>query len=252
MQVFNTTPPAPCAYDPSVQEQKILCKLYPDNGTEQYDVLIHSGFRRQHDYVYKSLYEDPGYCLSLRIPVEQLKLSKTQRRIKNKNRDLETRFRWVGKRDFFLDESDYALFRRYVSGRHLDGGMADMGRTEFESMILESPIKTALLDFILPDGGKVEQGSEQTETRKLLGSCLIDQVFDGYSAVYSYFDPDETRRSLGGYMILRLAEEARKRDLPYVYLGYWIPSSPKMTYKANFQPAEVFLKGQWSPLQSEK
>ena len=53
------------------------------------------------------------------------------------------------------------------------------------------------------------------------------------------------RHSLGTYMILWLIEHGRSLSLPYVYLGYWIAESPKMSYKAAFRPLEAYSPAGW-------
>ena len=63
--------------------------------------------------------------------------------------------------------------------------------------------------------------------------------------VYSFFSPDHERNSLGTYLILDHIRIAQEADLPYVYLGYWVPGSQKMGYKANFSGLEVFAEGRW-------
>jgi arginine-tRNA-protein transferase len=83
---------------------------------------------------------------------------------------------------------------------------------------------------------------------RLVGACLTDRLSDGLSAVYSFFLPELDRRSLGTYTILWLVERARSLGLPYVYLGYWVPESRKMAYKARFRPAEVLTGGTWRML----
>jgi len=65
------------------------------------------------------------------------------------------------------------------------------------------------------------------------------------SAVYSYFAPGMEKRSLGTFAVLWLIERARALGLPYVYLGYWVPESRKMAYKARFKPSEVLMSGTW-------
>ncbi len=64
--------------------------------------------------------------------------------------------------------------------------------------------------------------------------------------VYSFFAPDETRRSLGTMMILDHIERAKKLGKPYLYLGYWIDGSPKMAYKARFRPQERLGPQGWT------
>ena len=48
-------------------------------------------------------------------------------------------------------------------------------------------------------------------------------------------------------MILWLLERAHSLDLPYVYLGYRIEGSPKMSYKQRFNPLEYYTANGWSP-----
>ena len=66
--------------------------------------------------------------------------------------------------------------------------------------------------------------------------------------VYSFFHPGEIGRSLGTHMILDHVAEAQARRLPYVYLGYWIRGSAKMSYKARFQPLEALGPDGWARL----
>ena len=130
----------------------------------------------------------------------------------------------------------FALFQRYQRARHGDGDMAGMGFYDYRAMVEDTPITTGLVEF-------------RTAEDKLLGGCLTDWLGDGLSAVYSFFNPEEARRSLGTWAILWLVERARALGLPYVYLGYWVPESRKMAYKARFRPSEVLLHGAWQALE---
>jgi arginine-tRNA-protein transferase len=79
--------------------------------------------------------------------------------------------------------------------------------------------------------------------------CLTDWLEDGPSAVYSFFDPAQGPRSLGTYCVLWLIEEARRRGLAHVYLGYWIAQSGKMAYKTRFRPLEGLGVDGWRVLE---
>jgi arginine-tRNA-protein transferase len=118
--------------------------------------------------------------------------------------------------------------------------MADMDLSEFAAMIEETPVRSRVVEYYRPAAGR--------RRRELVAVCLTDLLCDGVSMVYSFFDPDLTRNSLGNYILLDHVEIAREADLPYVYLGYWVPGSAKMDYKARYQPLEIFSEGRWSLL----
>ena len=113
--------------------------------------------------------------------------------------------------------------------------MATMSYRDYRGMVEESPVRTKVAEF--RDGA----GS-------LLAASLIDQLDDGISAVYSYFDPHQRKRSLGSWSILWLVDQCRRRGEPYVYLGYWIADSPKMAYKARFPALESLTLSGWTEL----
>jgi len=129
----------------------------------------------------------------------------------------------------------FQLFQRYQQARHGDGDMATMSFYDYRAMVEDTPIDTFIVEFRDPDD-------------HLVGACLTDRLSDGVSAVYSFYAPESERRSLGTFTILWLIERAHNLGLPYVYLGYWVPESRKMAYKARFRPSEVLAKGVWRML----
>jgi arginine-tRNA-protein transferase len=102
-------------------------------------------------------------------------------------------------------------------------------------MVEDTPIETMIVEY-------------REDDDRLVGACLADRLGDGLSAVYSFFAPGMDRRSLGTYTILWLIDRAKALGLPYVYLGYWVPESRKMAYKARFRPCEVLVGGTWRML----
>jgi len=129
----------------------------------------------------------------------------------------------------------FQLFQRYQQVRHGDGDMASMSFYDYRAMVEDTPIETFIIEF-------------RDEEDRLLSACLGDKLGDGLSAVYSFFAPGMEKRSLGTFAVLWLIERARALRLPYVYLGYWVPESRKMAYKARFRPSEVLVSGTWRVL----
>lgn len=216
-------------------ERKLFTSLQGENANQLNDSLSKQGFRRSQNVLYRPTCADCSACLSARIRVADFKPSKSQRRTINKNKYLKR-----GATSPWATEAQYELFREYLETRHADGGMADMDVFEFAAMIEETPIRTRVIEYYIP--------SESGRPRELAATCLTDLLDDGLSMVYSFYKPDLIKDSLGTYVILDHIEIAREAGLPYVYLGYWVPGSPKMGYKARFSALEVYQGGQWVDL----
>jgi arginine-tRNA-protein transferase len=69
----------------------------------------------------------------------------------------------------------------------------------------------------------------------------------GLSAIYFFYDPEQRPFSPGIWNVLSLIEEAARRGLPHVYLGYFVEGCSDMAYKARFRPNELRRDdGVWS------
>lgn len=217
-------------------ERKLFTALSGTQAAALNNTLSKQGFRRSQNVLYRPSCADCAACLSARIRVADFKPSKTQAKIARRNRDLQ--------RDAtspWATEDQFELFRRYLDTRHADGGMADMDIFEFAAMIEETPVRSRVIEYTTPN-------ADAPRRRSLSAVCLTDVLDDGLSMVYSFYDPDRAADSLGTYIILDHIELARAAGLPYVYLGYWVPGSPKMHYKSRFSALEVYFKGAWQPI----
>ena len=225
---FYVTAPQPCPYLDGRMERKLFTALHGENAAKLNDSLSGQGFRRSQNVLYRPSCSDCAACLSARISVDEFRPSKSQKRTLRRNANVTRRATspWA-------TEDQYDLFRRYLDSRHADGGMADMDVFEFAAMIEETPIRSRVIEYADPD------------TRELLGVCLTDVLGDGVSMVYSFYTPDRPSDGLGNYIILDHVDIARAAGLPYVYLGYWVPGSQKMGYKAKFSGLEVYMGGEW-------
>ena len=214
-----------CAYLPGQTEQRLATDI--SDHPEAHDRLAETGFRRVENWVYKPACPGCNACLPIRVKADEFAGSRNIARIRAANRDLR-RFDSHGQ----LTLDHYDMFQRYLGFRHEDGQMASMSFEEFSAMILNSPIETRLTEYRDSDD-------------RLMGCILVDRQRDGLSAVYSFFQPDQTKRSLGSFMIVDLIDRCKEIGLPYVYLGYYIEQSRKMAYKARFKPYQIFSDGVW-------
>lgn len=236
---FYITAPQPCPYLSGRQERKLFTHLTVDRPLSLIDNLLKGGFRRSQSIAYTPHCENCNACVSVRVPVDSFEQTRSMRRIIARNRSL------VGRVVPAVASSEqYALFRDYIDARHGDGGMAGMTVLDFSVMVEDSPIQTFLIEY----REKPETPLEGAPGReKLKAVALCDQLSDGISMVYSFFDTTEEARSLGSYMILEAIERTRRMGLPYLYLGYWVRGSKKMAYKTRFQPQEHLTPEGWMP-----
>jgi arginine-tRNA-protein transferase len=229
-QFFYTTAPLPCPYLPGRTERKIVTELSGTEAEALHERLSRAGFRRSHNIAYAPVCPGCQACVPIRVVSEDFTPDRTQRRILRANADL-TVFEMPAR----ATAEQFTLFQRYQKNRHADGDMAAMGYYDYRAMIEDTPISTGILEF-------------RDAQDRLLGACLTDWLADGLSAVYSFFDTDQEKRSLGTFAVLWLIGRARSLGLPYVYLGYWVPESRKMAYKARFRPSEILMSGAWHRL----
>ena len=226
-QHFYRTAALPCPYVRGRIERKLVTELTGRDAAEFYNALSRAGFRRSHNLAYRPACAGCSACLPVRIPVAEFTLSRSMKRIRNRNRDLKAR---LGAAAVTVEQ--YRLFLRYQRLRHTDSDMAAMTYGDYRAMVEDSPVATALVELRDADGA-------------LHGACLVDVLDDGLSAVYSFYDPECGSRGLGNLLVLALVDEALRRRLPYVYLGYLIQDSPKMAYKARFRPLESLEPEGW-------
>lgn len=239
---FFLTSPSPCPYLPGRAERKVFTHLVGDRAAALLDLLSQGGFRRSQNIAYRPACERCRACVSVRILVDEFKPSKSMRRIINRNRDLVGR---MGRPDSTSEQ--YALFRSYLDGRHTTGGMSEMSVLDYAMMVEDSQVDTRLIRYHRRGPASAIDPRSDGE---LVAVALSDVMSDGMSMVYSFFEPEESDRSLGTYMILDHVERTRRLGLPYLYLGYWVDGSRKMNYKIRFQPQEHLSPKGWERYQS--
>lgn len=234
---FYVTTPQACPYLPGRHERKLFTHLNHDKPTGLIDNLLRSGFRRSQNIAYMPYCDGCQACVSVRVIVDEFEPGRSFRRIIERNRDIVAQ-----RRPARPTAEQYALFRDYIDTRHGGGGMADMTVLDFAMMIEESIIDTFVTEYRIKPKAPLDS---DPRSWPLLAVALCDRISDGVSMVYSFFDPAFEDRSLGTLMILDGIEYARSRGLPYLYLGYWIEASRKMSYKSRFTPLEMLTSDGW-------
>jgi leucyl-tRNA---protein transferase len=224
---FYITPPHPCSYLDDHFARMVFIDPIRMIDVTTLSELSRQGFRRSGDFIYKPECQHCRQCLSSRIPIERFIPNSKQRNILNRNKDLRMIIRPTSQ----ASEVHYQLYARYIEARHADGDMYPPTRDQFDKFLVTGGIDSFFVEFWLDD--------------RLMLVATCDPLDDGISAVYTFYDPDESRRSLGTFSILKQIELSRVHHLSYVYLGYWVPQSEKMRYKSHFRPLEFLLNGEW-------
>ncbi|MCL2525386.1 MAG: arginyltransferase [Betaproteobacteria bacterium] len=226
---FYATAPYPCSYLPGRQACSQVAVPAQLIDTRIYAVLVRAGFRRSGMFTYRPWCAGCRACIPVRLPVAEFQATRHQRRALKRHAGLQARELPLVYRD-----EHYALYNRYQRARHPGGGMDDDDRDQYAQFLLQSGIDTRLIEF--SEAGAVRMVS------------LIDVLDDGLSSVYTFYEPALAGSSLGVYSILWQRQQCLALGLPYLYLGYWIATSRKMAYKADFQPIEGLLDGDWQRL----
>jgi len=224
---FYTTAEYPCSYLPERAARSQVAAPTHLIDTEIYSELVQKGFRRSGLFTYRPHCDRCTACLPIRVDVARFRPTRSQRRVWKRQNDLIVRItclRW--------DDEHFDLYQRYQRDRHPGAGMDDDMQSQYRQFLLTSRVDTRLAEF-------------RNAAGVLQMVSVIDVLDDGLSAVYTFFEPDAAG-SLGTWAILWQVEQCRQAKLPWLYLGYWIEESRKMTYKSAFQPHQILRAGSWT------
>ena len=229
VRLFQTLPHS-CGYFAERTAQNLVIDPAAPQLDQLYGAALERGFRRAGGHLYLPHCGHCRACTPCRIDVEQFAPDRAQKRCAKRNADIVISESMAG-----YNAERHALYERYLRQRHPGGGMDEADASDFRRFLTAPWSPTLFLEMRL---GK-----------RLVGVAVTDVCSNGLSAVYTFFDPDEHARSLGTFAILQQIALARRRGLPWVYLGFWIEGHPKMDYKRRFQPLQVRGNAGWAVME---
>lgn len=223
---FFTTTEQACSYLPEQQSTTLFVDPEALITTDNYSDLSHYGFRRSGKNFYRPYCDKCQACTPIRVDAQKFTPSKSQKRLLKKNAGIKVQCLSA---DFHEDH--YLLYEKYLHSRHADGDMYPPSRSQYRSFLVDGHSSTQFIEFSFED--------------ELCAVAVCDQLNDGLSAIYTFFDPELSSLSLGKYAILWQIQESQRRNLEYLYLGYFIKNCRKMAYKNQYSPFEARLNNQW-------
>jgi arginine-tRNA-protein transferase len=226
VRLFQTLPHS-CGYFAERTAQNLVIDPAAPQLDQLYGAALERGFRRAGGHLYLPHCGHCRACTPCRIDVEHFAPDRAQKRCAKRNADIVISESMAG-----YNAERHALYERYLRQRHPGGGMDEADASDFRRFLTAPWSPTLFLEMRL---GK-----------RLVGVAVTDVCSNGLSAVYTFFDPDEHARSLGTFAILQQIALARRRGLPWVYLGFWIEGHPKMDYKRRFRPLQVRGSAGWA------
>ncbi|WP_241521155.1 arginyltransferase [Kineobactrum sediminis] len=227
-----TTYPHSCSYLKDQEATTLFIDPRQEMDQALYSRLSTMGFRRSGNHIYRPHCASCTACIPARVPVREFRPSRAQRRTFKRNSDLR-----IEQTGDINDPVAYDLYYRYIEQRHADGDMFPPDREQYTSFLSDAWNCTRYYRFY--------------EGERLLAVAVVDALTDGMSAIYTFFEPEAERRSLGSYAILWQIEHARELGLDYLYLGYWIRNCAKMSYKTDYRPLELCIGNRWQAFQED-
>jgi len=224
---FYLTEQHACSYIESELSTTLFADPTSDLDKTSYSQLSNLGFRRSGNNVYRPHCAACQKCIPIRLASDQFVPNRSQKRCLTRNKDLQ-----LSVTKAINDDEYYALYERYINLRHQDGDMYPASREQFDS-------------FLTSEWGITRYLCARDQQGKLLSVAVMDELVNGMSAIYTFFEPEEEKRSLGVFSILSQIRLAQNRKLPFVFLGYWIAESKKMAYKTQYQPYQLYIDNQW-------
>lgn len=228
---FYVTTPYQCGYLPNQLAQSLIASPQSLVTTQVYSGLIQQGFRRSGKFAYRPHCENCRACTPVRLVLDRFSPTRSQQRAFKQHQALTAKILPLA-----YHEKHYALYAQYQSIRHaeeytLNGNNKD-DVEQYRQFLCHSNVDSLMIEF-----------SDEHGDIKVVS--VVDVVGDGISAVYTFYDATERKNSFGTFAIVWLSHWTKTLNLPYLYLGYWIPDSPKMVYKQLFKPLEKLIDGEW-------
>ena len=218
----------PCNYLPEQEERLLIAIDERLHNEEHYTWLMHQGFRRSGDQIYRPHCINCNACRSLRVIVNHFKPSTSQKRLLKKNLPFHLKISEQ------LKDSYFVLYEKYINTLHSDGSMYPANIEQYRSFLSSNLCQQIFIETWHKD--------------ELISVAVTDVLKDGLSAVYTFYHPDYRKHGLGVFSILNQIIVAHQYKKPFLYLGYQIDDCKKMNYKNRYYPHQILRDNRWETI----
>jgi len=219
----------PCSYLPEQEERLLIAVDERLQNNSSYTMLMREGFRRSGEQSYRPYCPSCSACQSIRVIVNDFKLSKSQKRSLKRNAHFK-----ISTSDQLKDDY-YPLYENYINTCHQNGSMFPATHQQFKSFLSSKLTKQLFIETWL----------EVNEEKQLVCVAVTDVLINALSAVYTFYHPNFKANGLGIFSILTQIDLCKQQNLEYLYLGYQIDDCKKMNYKNRYFPYEKFMDQEW-------
>ncbi len=188
-----------------------------------YQNMLEHGWRRFGKMNFVPECKECTKCISLRINVNDYKFSSSEKRVISKNKDIN-----IYIQEPTISKDHLLLYNKYhlIMSKKKNWPYAAIQANEYIKSYVE---------------GKNDYTKEilYVKNNNLIAVALTDILEESISSIYCYYDHDYEYLSLGKFSILTQINIAKKMNIPYIYLGYWIKDHRSMGYKISYKPFEI-------------
>lgn len=221
-----TTHAHECSYLPDKEAKTLFIDPEISVNAKFHTYLSELGFRRSGTHIYRPHCDNCQSCIPCRVIVADFEPNKRFRRIMKRNADLE-----ISREISITDDEYFNLYSLYINTRHKDGDMYPATREQYQSFLIAG-IETSTYYSVRLEG-------------RLIAVMICDHLENALSAVFTFYDTEHAKRSLGNFAVLWQIQKAQELGLAYLYLGYWIKDCVKMSYKTQYRPVELLTNRNW-------
>lgn len=198
----------------------------------EFEYLLAHGMRHFGDYFFRPRCKNCFDCIPIRLRADEFTMNRSQRRALKDCRDVQVK---IGPPVY--TEAKFQLYLKHKKRfQPLQDDVEDKQNFRL-SFYAHTPFGIEFEYYM--DG-------------KLVGVALSDHTPGTFSAVYTFYDSFDPKKSLGTFSILKQLEYSLQQGVKFYYLGYYILKNKSLSYKANFRPNEIYIENEWRPFYNAK